>query len=81
MGASGHRDQERRGGPVDARTASKKWTGIDFSLDTIREIQARQGRQQRARLRRDLLRAADRFDLLDPEAAAVARWLAEEAGA
>jgi len=33
-------------------------------------------RKNRDRLRRDLHRAADRFDLLDPEAAALARWFA-----
>lgn len=56
-------------------------SSVDAMMRELGVLERRVRRQRRARLRRDLLRAADRFELLDPEAAAVARWLAEGAGA
>lgn len=62
----------RRAADVRVETAD-----LDIMTADLNEIQRRHDARRRARLRRDLHRVADRLDVVDPGAAALARaWAA-----
>ena len=75
------RDDRSRPGDDSRATPmllSRSGSSVDAMVGEFAALDRRVRRKNRDRLRRDLRRAAERFDQLDPEAAALARWFARE---